>query len=80
MKTITLTTNDNPYNPITDFDEWFAFDTQKGYNTCSLLARTIEQTSPSLVEESNIELAIDEIVKENGTLYIKLVTDDAFST
>ncbi len=34
-----LTTEDNPYNPFTNFDEWYAFDTQKGYNTCGYLAR-----------------------------------------
>lgn len=75
MKSISLTTIDNPYNPVIDFDSWLAFDTEKGYNSCAYLARVIEQTSPSLVEDRNIELAIDEIVRINGTLYKKLITE-----
>ena len=34
-----LTTVDNPFNPFTEFDEWFAFDRQMGYNTPSFLDR-----------------------------------------
>lgn len=62
-----LTTTDNPYNPITQFDEWNAFDMRKGYNTLSYLAR-IAKTSPEMVPrdyEEAVERAIDEIVKYN---------------
>lgn len=62
-----LTTIDNPYNPQTQFDDWFAFDEQKGYHTCSYLAR-IAKTSSKLSDEENdyeIETAIDEIVRMN---------------
>lgn len=45
-----LTTTDNPYNPFTEFDEWFALDTYKGYNTCAYLARVV-RTSEELSEE-----------------------------
>lgn len=27
------TTMDNPFNPLTDFDDWLSFDQRKGYNT-----------------------------------------------
>ena len=67
MKVSMLTTTDNPYNPFTHFDEWLAFDTAKGYNTCAYLAR-ITVSSPDLTDEEDaiaIETAIDEIVKEN---------------
>ena len=67
MKVSMLTTTDNPYNPFTHFDEWLAFDTAKGYNTCAYLAR-ITVSSPDLTDEEDaiaIEAAIDEIVKEN---------------
>lgn len=62
-----LTTVDNPYNPFTQFDEWFAFDTSKGYNTCSYLAR-ITKTSDELSETDEAlasEKAMDEIVSIN---------------
>lgn len=62
-----LTTTDNPFNPFTQFDEWFAFDTQKGYNTCAYLGR-IALTSPDLSDLDNelaVEKAIDEIVSLN---------------
>ena len=34
-----ISTSDNPYNPFTNFHEWFVYDETKGYHTCSLLAR-----------------------------------------
>lgn len=60
-----LTTEDNPYNYFDDFESWYNFDIQKGYGTCSLLAR-IARTSDQLSDEENeraIEEAIDEIMK-----------------
>jgi len=62
-----LTTVDNPYSPFIQFDEWYAFDENKGYNSSALLAR-ITITSEALSESdrnSANEMAIDEIVKEN---------------
>lgn len=62
-----LTTVDNPYNPFTDWDEWYRFDEARGYHSTGLLARVVK-TSDDL-SESDQELAIDnaieEIVKEN---------------
>ena len=60
-----LTTFDNPYNPFEQFDSWFMFDTEKGYNTCAYLGR-IARTSDQLSEVENdleVERAIDEIIK-----------------
>lgn len=62
-----LTTVDNPYNPFTQWDEWYAFDRQAGYNTPSLLARIVK-SSDELSEADQslaIEQAIDEIVEFN---------------
>ena len=59
-----LSTIDNPYNPFTQFGEWFVFDVTNGYNSCGYLAR-IAHTSDALSEEENeeeVERAIDEIV------------------
>ena len=44
-----LTTVDNPYNPFTEFDQWYAFDVQTGHHTLSLLAR-VTSTSDELSE------------------------------
>ena len=69
-----LTTIDNPFDPFTQFEEWFNFDESKGYCTCSYLAR-VAKTSDSLPESYNIELinrAMDEIVDLNGSFYKKI--------
>ena len=39
MNNCALTTFDNPFNPFENFDEWFAYDIQHGYNTCGKLMR-----------------------------------------
>lgn len=60
-----LTTFDNPFDPFEQFDSWFLFDTEKGYNTCAYLAR-VARTSDQLSDKENeteIERAIDEIIK-----------------
>lgn len=62
-----LTTVDNPYDPFTQWDEWFLWDYQAGYHTPGLLAR-IAHTSSDLSEADEyviIQDAIDEVVKEN---------------
>lgn len=65
MTKYALTTIDNPFDPFTQFSQWFAFDTDKGYNSCSYLDR-VARTSDQLSETENseeIERAIDEIIK-----------------
>lgn len=60
-----LTTIDNPFNPFKEFDSWFMFDVEKGYNSCSYLGR-IAKTSEQLSDDENneeVERAIDEIIK-----------------
>ena len=60
-----LTTIDNPFDPIKQFDQWFMFDAEKGYNSSAYLAR-IARTSEQLSDyenESEIERAIDEIIE-----------------
>lgn len=60
-----LTTIDNPFDPFEQFTSWFLFDVEKGYNTCSRLAR-IANISDELSEkevDEEIERAINEIIK-----------------
>ena len=71
-----LTTTDNPFNPFDQFDDWYSFDVQHGYNTCSYLAR-IAQTSPEMSNEEYLEAvdqAIDEILEFNILGIYKRVT------
>ena len=59
-----LTTFDNPFDPFTQFTQWFLFDVSKGYNTCGLLGR-IANVSDEMTQrerDSEIERAIDEII------------------
>jgi hypothetical protein len=62
-----LTTTDNPFSPLTDYDEWRVWDEIHGYCTNNLLAR-VTYSSPDLPPADQIQAiedAIDEIVTEN---------------
>lgn len=68
-KSYMLTTKDNPYNPFTDFDAWYAYDVAQGYNTCSFIDRII-RSSNSLTDEENereYNRAMDEIISYDPT-------------
>jgi hypothetical protein len=77
---VMLSTIDNPFNPFEDFNSWFLFDVEKGYNSCSYLAR-IAKTSNEFTEEEEaeeIERAIDEIIQYDFmNLYIKIKQPDS---
>ena len=64
-----LTTFDNPYNPFDEFEKWFLFDVEKGYNTCSLLGRIakLSDEMSQKEEDEEVERAIDEIIKYDFT-------------
>lgn len=64
---VALTTKDNPYNPFTDFTNWFMFDIQKGYNSCGYLARVSNTTDDMSEEEEDeaVENGINEIIKND---------------
>lgn len=46
------TTVDNPWNPFTQYDEWYAYDHQHGWNTIERLAR-LTFTSDALSDAEN---------------------------
>lgn len=79
MTRVALTTFDNPYSPFEQFDSWFQFDLDKGYNSCELLGR-IARTSDQLSDKENeeeIERAIDEIIKYDfRNIYKKVRKED----
>lgn len=73
-----ITTADNPFNPFTQFEEWLAYDRDKGYFTCEYLAR-IAKTSTDVsisINEAEIERAIDEIISLNGANVYKKVYEN----
>lgn len=73
-----LTTYDNPYDPFDEFDSWYRFDLDKGYDSCGYLAR-IARTSDQLTDFENnreIERAIDEIIKYDFMDMYRKVTRD----
>lgn len=73
-----LTTVDNPYDPFEDFARWFVFDSEKGYNTCGLLA-IVSGTSRSFIDEVNNDLneeAIDSIIENDFLNIYKKITKE----
>lgn len=78
MKEVMLTTFDNPYDPFTNFNEWFHYDLEKGYNSCAYLAR-VSRTSEEFTEQENnlqIEKAIDEIIQfDPFNIYKKVIKE-----
>ena len=66
---VALTTVENPFNPITEFERWYSTDLQLAVkmnrrDTCSLLA-LLSRTSPYFSEEENereLEETINRII------------------
>ena len=77
-----LTTIDNPFNPFEQFTSWFLFDVEKGYDSCSRLARianfTEDMTQKEMDDEA--ERAIDEIIKYDPLNIYKKVTEKDFES
>ena len=75
---VVITTFDNPFDPIDDFDNWWRFDRDHQYNSNELVARLI-QLSPQLspFEEMQAqENAIDTIIKNDfQNIYKKVVKE-----
>ena len=79
---VAITTTDNPYNPLTNYEEWDNYDRMNGYNTSEYLARVVRTTNEfgEGTYSEDIEKAIDEIVILNlialtheGVSYKKVV-------
>jgi hypothetical protein len=71
-----LTTIDNPHSPFDDFAAWYAYDVSSGYHTCSYLARIVKLSDQlsEADEDVAVELAIDEIIKENVSGIYRKIT------
>ena len=72
---VMLTTIDNPFDPFEEWDDWYAFDEEKGYCTSGLVAR-ITKTSNELRDEDQndaVNEAIDEIIEMHPDGFYKKV-------
>ena len=77
-----LTTKDNPFNPFEQFTSWFMFDVEKGYNSCSRLARMINISDDFTQKEidEEVERAIDRIIELDFLdLYKKVKNENEIS-
>lgn len=63
-KQFALTTFDNPFNPFDDFDQWYSFDKEKGYDSSEKVMRLAELTDEMTDIEENLEIerVIDRII------------------
>lgn len=78
-KEIKITTFDNPFSPFTQFDEWYQYDIQKGYDTLGTLSR-MTMNSNLLSERDQIRIIGDsmiELVKMLPQTY-KLVLEEDY--
>lgn len=75
-----LTTIDNPYNPFTQYDEWYAYDRYLGHYTPEYLARVaiVSDGLSPLDQELAIDDAIAEIVDLNFNGLYARVTKSNF--
>ena len=65
MKKVALSTSDNPFNPIKDFEPWLQYDISHGYNSCQYLANIADYSEGLFGQEQNereIEEAVDRII------------------
>lgn len=78
-KACKLTTIDNPYDPFEQFNDWFMYDNEKGYNSCAFLARIVDELYSKSDEYDSeddpelIEKAIDQIIQYDfQDIYVKV--------
>lgn len=82
VEDVMLTTIDNPWDPFTQWDEWFAFDSAHGYYTPALLGRVANSSNELSEYDQELELtrAINEIVSENASGMHRKVTRETFKS
>ena len=72
-----LTTIDNPFDPFTQFQDWYTYDCSKRYYTCNYLDRiviTTKQMNQEQIDQA-YEKGMKEIVAFNPLFY-KLVSKE----
>ena len=79
---VMFTTFDNPFDPFEQFTSWFLFDVEKGYNSCSKIARIAKFSDDMSQKEidDETERAIDEIIQYDVFNIYKKVTKTTVNT
>lgn len=73
---VALTTIDNPFDPFDEFEEWFQFDVDNGYSTCSKIARiaNVKDYMSNTEKDIETEKAIDSLIENDPlNVYVKRV-------
>ena len=76
-----ITTLDNPFNPFTQFEDWYNWDELHGHHTCGLIDRVAE-TSESFTQDLNDsikEAAIDSLMDLFPGQYRKISETEAYA-
>lgn len=71
IKSLWLTTVDNPWDPRDEFEQWLSYDIQHGHKTCETLANEAN-TAAELSNADNryyVEEAIKKLVSQYPELY-----------
>ena len=78
VRRVSITTIDNPFNPLNDFDNWFRFDIEKGYYTCETLARLTNVTDDMTEREESeeVERGIDRLIEIDPLDIYKKVVEE----
>jgi hypothetical protein len=71
-----LTTVDNPYDPFTEFNEWFEWDRASGYDTPNYLGRVVFYSTDLSDADQAVAVSdgIDSILEEHGDTFYKKLT------
>ena len=60
MSVVMLSLISNPFNPFTEFADWYRFDHREGFDTAGLLARVVSTSNE--ISEADQELAVEQAV------------------
>ena len=74
-----LSTKDNPFDPFTQFDQWYQYDFEKGHHSCEVLGRFANCSDDLSIRENNAEIAeaIDRIIANDAEKkFIKVKRND----
>ena len=82
MSDCRVTTIDNPFNPFTQFDDWYRYDEQHGYCTSGYIARIaiLDDDMPDTMWDEEYERAVNEICDLNILGIYKKVTRKDYET